>query len=33
VAAVIALVSGVITLFAIRQKDFALQGAVAPPAG
>jgi len=33
VAAVIALVSGVITLFAIRQKDFAQQGAVAPPAG
>jgi predicted MFS family arabinose efflux permease len=33
VAAIIALVSGVITLFAIRQQDFALQGAVAPPAG
>jgi predicted MFS family arabinose efflux permease len=33
VAAIIALVSGAITLFAIRQKDFALQGAVAPPAG
>jgi hypothetical protein len=33
VAAVIALVSGVVTLFAIRQKDFVLQGAVAPPAG
>jgi EmrB/QacA subfamily drug resistance transporter len=32
VAAVIALVSGVITLFAIRQQDFAQQGAVAPPA-
>jgi predicted MFS family arabinose efflux permease len=33
VAAIIALVSGVITLFAIRQKDFAVQGTVAPPAG
>ncbi|HSR85837.1 MAG TPA: MFS transporter [Streptosporangiaceae bacterium] len=33
VAAIIALVSGVVTLFAIRQKDFALQGAVAPAAG
>jgi EmrB/QacA subfamily drug resistance transporter len=34
VAAVIALVSGAVTLFAIRQKDFAQQqGGAAPPAG
>jgi len=33
VAAIIALASGVITLVAIRQKDFVLQGAVAPAAG
>jgi EmrB/QacA subfamily drug resistance transporter len=33
VAAVIAFVSGVVTLFAIRQKDFAVQAAVASPAG
>ena len=33
VAAIIALASGVITLLAIRQKDFVLQGAVAPAAG
>ncbi len=33
VAAIIAFVSGVITLFAIRQKDFAVQGTVAPAGG
>jgi EmrB/QacA subfamily drug resistance transporter len=33
VAAIIALVSGVITLLAIRQQDFVLQGAVAPAGG
>ena len=33
VAAIIALVSGVITLLSIRQKDFAVQAAVAPSAG
>jgi EmrB/QacA subfamily drug resistance transporter len=33
VAAIIAFVSGVITLFSIRQKDFAVQGTVAPAGG